>query len=572
MYYYCPQCKPSKFINCCASKHEEFDDDIMIPQLPPPTNNLVTPLHTDLYQLTMAYGYWKTNRQNEHSVFELFFRKNPFHGSYTIFCGIDEALKFVSNFKFTAEDIAYLKTVPSMVHCEPEFFEYLSKLDCSEIKIESLPMGSLVFPRVPLLIVSGPIVIAQLLETTLLNLINFPSLLATNASRMVIAAKGQYGDKQINGKVPKCVEFGLRRAQGPDGAFSASKYCMVGGFDAIANVQAGKLLGLPVGGTHAHSFVMSFVSLDDLKAAPTTVKKGNEIVDLLELVLKYRKELEYTDTNEGELAAFIAYAIAFPAAFLCLVDTYDTIQSGLKNYIVVALALIECGYKPNGVRLDSGDLAALSLECHEKLHEIADKYKLNIFRTMDVVASSDINEKSLKEFNEQGHGITVFGIGTNLVTCQAQPALGGVFKLTELNGKPRIKLSADFGKVLIPGRKRVFRFYNEKHTPFMDFMVQKDEKVPEGGKEVCVFNAFAKNTGKKLVPAVVKELVLTVWDKQHGLTVEQPTLMEARETCIKGIRSLDPAMVKAEDPAKYDVCISKTLYSEMHRLWESSIY
>lgn len=285
------------------------------------------------------------------------------------------------------------------------------------------------------------------------------------------------------------------------------------------------------------------------------------------------------DTNEGELAAFTAYGIAFPAAFLCLIDTYDTIQSGLKNYIVVALALIECGYAPNGVRLDSGDLAALSLKCHEKLHKIADKYELEIFRSMDVIASSDINEKSLKEYNEQGHGITIFGIGTNLVTCQAQPALGGVFKLTELNGKPRIKLSADIGKVLIPGRKRVFRFYNEKHTPFMDFMIEKEGKVPVGGREVLVFNGFTKNKGyftknkgKKLVPAVVEEIIQTVWDGKHGVTVAQPTLMEARETCIKGIRSLDPAMVKAEDPKKYEVCISKALYNEMHNLWESSSY
>lgn len=558
---------------CCVkgnSIESDYKSIIMEPQLPPPVNNLVTPLHTDLYQLTMAYGYWKTNRHNEDSVFELFFRKSPFKGTYTIFCGIDEVLKFVSNFRFTAEDIAYLKTIPSMAHCEPEFFEYLSNLDCSEVKIESIPMGSVVFPRVPLVIVSGPIVIAQLLETTLLNLINFPSLVATNASRMVIAARGQNNDIKVYGKIPKCVEFGLRRAQGPDGAFSASKYCMVGGFDSIANVQAGKLLNLPVGGTHAHSFVMSFNALDDLKNSPNVVKKGNEMIDLVKLSLKYREELDYMDTNEGELAAFLAYAIAFPNTFLCLIDTYDTLESGIKNFIAVALALIDCGYKPIGVRLDSGDLGALSLDCHEVFHGIADKYNLDIFRQMDVVASSDINEALLLEMKEKGHGITMFGIGTNLVTCQAQPALGGVFKLTELNGIPRIKLSADIAKVLLPGRKRAFRFFDEKYRPFMDYLMEAKDEVPMAGKEVCVFDPFTKNKGRRFVPTLVKEILQTVWDGKRGVTVAQPTLMEARETCIKAIQSLDPDMVKAKDPKKYDVCVSNTLYTDLHALWESS--
>ena len=224
--------------------------------VPMPTNSLVTALLTDLYQITMAYAYWKTNRQNEHAVFELFFRKNPFGGTYTIFCGIDEVVKFVSHFRFTSDEIEYLKTVPSLSQCEPEFFDYLSKVDCSQVTVESVAQGSVVFPRTPLLIVTGPLLITQLLETTLLNLVNFPSLVATNASRMVTAARGQFSDKLINGKTPTCVEFGLRRAQGPDGGYTASKYCMIGGFDAVANVQAGKLLGVPIAGTHAHSFVM----------------------------------------------------------------------------------------------------------------------------------------------------------------------------------------------------------------------------------------------------------------------------------------------------------------------------
>lgn len=225
--------------------------------IPPPTNNLVTPLLTDLYQITMGYGYWKSNKHNDDSVFELFFRSNPFQGSFTVFCGVDEALSFIHHFKFTKEDIEYLKSTPALCNCEEEFFDYLANLDCSQVRVQAQQQGSIAFPREPLMIISGPLLICQLLETTLLNLVNFPSLLATNAARMVVAIKGQHGTIRINNKEPKCIEYGLRRAQGPDGGLSASKYCIVGGFDGTANVQAGKLYGLPILGTHAHGKTQS---------------------------------------------------------------------------------------------------------------------------------------------------------------------------------------------------------------------------------------------------------------------------------------------------------------------------
>lgn len=544
--------------------------------LPFPTNNLVTPLLTDLYQLTMAYGYWKTKRHEDHAVFELFFRNNPFQGSYTVFCGIDEVLKYVSNFHFSPDDISYLESIPSLSHCEPEFFKYLSQLDCSQVKIQSVEQGSVVFPRIPLLIVSGPILIAQLLETTLLNLINYPSLIATNASRMVLAARGQFSDRTIRGKIPKCIEFGARRAQGPDGAFSASKYCIVGGFDAVANVQAGKLLGLPVGGTHAHSFVMSFSSLGDVKGLcvkdiKRTSSSHGQMVNLLEIVMRYRKDNGWDSTNDGELAAFIAYAVSFPTSFLCLVDTYDTIHSGVKNFILVALALIELGYNPKGVRLDSGDLSKLSLQCHGMFQEIGTKYKVEkCFSNLDIVASNDINEEALHELNKRHHGVTVYGIGTNLVTCQAQPALGCVYKLVELNGQPRIKVSDDIEKVLIPGRKRAFRLFDDKLMPTVDLLVEElDDEEPVAGEEISVYHPFSQNNPRKVTPSMVKELIHTVWDAHKKATVVIPDLIEARETCINSIRGLHPAMVKIKNPMEYDVCVSKKLYEGLHSLWES---
>ena len=223
---------------------------------PKPYNNLVNPLLTDLYQITMCYGYWKAGTQDDPAVFELFFRKNPFQGEFTVFAGLEECMKYLSHFQFTDSDIEYLRSIPAFVHADSEFFDdYLRNLSCVNLKVYALKEGTLAFPREPMLRVEGPLGLAQLLETTLLTLINFPSLVTTNAARMKIAA----------GPGKKLAEFGLRRAQGADGGFSASKYCIMGGFDATSNVLAGKLLGVPIVGTHAHAFVQSYTSLDQVK-------------------------------------------------------------------------------------------------------------------------------------------------------------------------------------------------------------------------------------------------------------------------------------------------------------------
>ena len=284
------------------------------------------------------------------------------------------------------------------------------------------------FPRIPLIRVEGPILKTQLLETTLLTLVNFASLVATNAARFR-AAIGW--DKTL-------LEFGLRRAQGPDGGLSASKYCYLGGFDGTSNVLAGKLYGVPVKGTHAHAYVSSYASMSDLTERFLCDQISKEKRPFAELCLKYLMEVGPAlgilpeETNRGELAAFVSYAMAFPTNLLALVDTYDVLKSGLPNFLAVARALHECNYEAVGLRLDSGDLAYLSIEVRKRFIIIAEKFKLPYFANFNIVASNDINEDTLVSLEKQAHKIDTFGIGTHLVTCQKQPALGCVYKLVEV--------------------------------------------------------------------------------------------------------------------------------------------
>ena len=488
-----------------------------MPTLPPPFNTLVTPLLTDLYQLTMTYAHWKNGRVDDPAIFELFFRKNPFGGEFTIFCGLDEVLKFVDNYKFSEGDIDYLKQTPALKNCDPAFWDFLRNIDCSNVTIYAMKEGTLAFPRIPLIVVEGPLGIAQLLETTLLTLVNYPSLLATNAARMVVASKQEnaYNNNAKNkkddgdttaakNKQPRCVEFGLRRAQGPDGGFSASKYSAIGGFVGTSNVQAGKLVGLNIAGTHGHSYVQAYSALDEVCELTILEKKTGAETLILPLVLRYRQDYgeKYVSTNDGELAAFIAYASAFPDTFLCLIDTYDTLASGLLNFCLVSLVLDDLGYTSRGIRLDSGDLAYLSLKCAAQFKQ----FDRPFFAALDIVASNDINEEVLHALNKQGHAITVFGIGTNLVTCQAQPALGCVFKLVEIDGKPRMKLSQDIEKVLIPGKKKPYRLYGIDGWPLLDLLVRSDEEAPKVGQRLLYRHPFVERKRVAVTASKVEEL------------------------------------------------------------------
>jgi nicotinate phosphoribosyltransferase len=543
------------------------------PAVPRPSNPFVTALLTDLYQITMSYAHWKNNRHNEMATFELFFRKNPFKGEYTIFAGLDEVLKHVAHFSFSLEDVEYIRNLPQMKHCNPGFFDWLLLLDASEVTVYALKDGTLCFPREPLIVVEAPLAVGQLLETTLLTLINFPSLIATNAARMVRAATdpARFPPSTLIGKKKiSCIEFGLRRAQGPDGAMSASKYCQIGGFTGTSNVQAGKLLDLPVSGTHAHAFVQAYSSLDEVTTLSLFHKDSRESILLLPLVLECRANLAeeedatYATTNDGELAAFAAYAAAFPDNFLCLIDTYDTLQSGLLNFIIVASVLFEkCGYRPKGIRLDSGNLAELSTACARELESFPWAW------TLSIVASNDINEAKLYELNKEEHAINIYGIGTNLVTCQSQPALGCVYKLVELSGKPRIKLSQDIEKVTIPGRKRPYRLYGSDGCPILDVMLAPDEATPSQGKTLLCRNASESLKRYNVTPSKVESLLFLVFRNGKVLEGVNPSISEARKSVQEQLKTFRSDIVRASNPKPYMVCLSQKLYDFLHDLWNS---
>lgn len=523
-----------------------------------PTNPLVGPLLTDMYQISMTYAYWKNNKADDYAVFDLFFRKNPFHGEYCIFAGLEEVVKFVANFKFTTSDIDYLKKVLAPT-CDPEFFVWLLSMDCSKVKLYAIPEGSIVFPKEPLLRVEGPLAITQLIETTLLNLVNFPSLIATNAARMRLAA----GDDKT------LLEFGLRRAQGPDGGLTASKYAYLGGFDGTSHVLAGKLFNINVKGTHAHSFVMSYTGLKDLQTTKIQSSSDpNAEVEFLSLVLEKRKILNFEDTNEGELAAFVAYAQSFPSGVVALVDTYDTLTSGVPNFLAVGWALKELGYTPVGIRLDSGDLAYLSKKVREMYQKTDAQIGQQIFSKCGIVASNDINEEILLSLNREGHEINTFGIGTHLVTCQRQPALGCVYKLVEINGHPRIKLSQDMEKLIIPGKKSIYRLYGVDGHSLVDLMQLANEPAPEPGQKILIRDPFTENKRAHVTPLSVKSLLNLVFDGSLPLgSIKLDSLEVAKQRCKDDIKMMRNDHVRQLNPTPYKVSVTKFLYDYMHELW-----
>ena len=357
-------------------------------------------LLTDLYQLTMAYGYWKAGAADREAVFHLTFRRPPFGGGYAIAAGIEPAIDYLERFRFDDADLAYLATLRDGAGrplFEPGFLDHLgaARFTC---RVDAVPEGSVVFAHEPLVRVQGPVLLAQLVETPLLNLINFQTLIATKAARVCQAAKGR-----------PVLEFGLRRAQGPDGGLAASRAAYLGGCAATSNVLAGRLLGVPVRGTHAHSWVMF---------------------------------------HDGEREAFEAYARAMPGNCTFLVDTYDTLD-GVRNAIAVGRDLRARGHELAGIRLDSGDLAHLSIEARRLLDDAG-------FPAARIVASNDLDEHLITSLEEQGARIDVWGVGTKLVTAFDQPALGGVYKLGAVRDargawEHKIKLSENPVKISNPG-------------------------------------------------------------------------------------------------------------------------
>lgn len=414
-----------------------------------------------------------------------------------------------------------------------------------------MPEGTIVFQRVPVMIFEGPVAVCQLLESAVLNTLNFASLITTKSARIRLLAK----DKTL-------LEFGLRRAQGPDGALSASRYSYLGGFDATSNVLAGKLFNIPISGTHAHSFVSSFTSL--LEVTNTLIKSPDKKkYDLKKLALKYRKELGYENSNEGELASFLSYAISFPKSFLALVDTYDTINSGIPNFLCIALSLLESGYKPVGIRLDSGDLAYLSKKAREIFNKVSKKYSIDL-SYLKITASNDIDEDIIESLNLQKHEIDIFGIGTKLATCYQQPALGYVYKLVMLNNIPRIKISQNINKITIPGKKKVFRIWTNQSCPFADLIMSEHEKTPKINEKILLRHPFFENKRILIKPSKIIPLYKTVFDKGKMLNPEKTE--KIRSYIKEQIGSMREDHLRRDNPARYKVSVSQDLYEFMQEL------
>ena len=353
-----------------------------------------TSTYTDLYQLTMSQVYFLKGHKDDKAVFDYLFRKLPFNGGYAVFAGLEDLINNIEILRFDEKDIDFLKDKGF----KPEFIDYLKNLRFTG-NIYSFHEGDIVFPVQPILQVEGTIIEAQIIETLLLNLLNFQTLIATKASRIRQSAKGH-----------KLIDFGLRRAQST-GGYHASRAAYIGGFDATSNVRAGRDYGIPVSGTMAHSFIQSY---------------------------------------DDELTAFVHFAEENPVDCVLLVDTYDTLKSGLPNAIRVAKMMEGKGHRLNGIRLDSGDLAYLTKKSREMLDSAGLQY-------VKIAVSNQLDEYIINSLLEQEAPIDVFGVGTSLVTGNPDAALDGVYKLAYTNGKPRIKLSENIAKITLPHRKQVFR-------------------------------------------------------------------------------------------------------------------
>lgn len=462
-------------------------------------------LLTDLYQLTMAYGYWKLGRGEREAVFHLHYRKNPFAGGYSIACGLQAAMDFLERFHFAPDDLAYLGELSGndgKRMFEPAFLEYLGKLKFT-CNIDAMPEGTVAFANEPLLRVQGPILQCQILETPLLNMLNFQTLIATKAARICQAARGE-----------PVIEFGLRRAQGVDGALAASRAAYVGGCAATSNVQAGKMYGIPIKGTHAHSWVMSF---------------------------------------NDERDAFDAYAEALPNNCVFLVDTYDTLD-GVRNAVATGLELRRRGYEMAGIRLDSGDLAYLSIEARKILDAGG-------FPNASIVASNDLDEHIITSLKEQGAAINVWGVGTKLATAYDQPALGGVYKLAAWRDDAgeweyKVKLSEQAIKVSTPGIQQVRRF-RDASGMIADMIYHTGDTISEAPVMVDPKDMTRR---KKILPGTAYEDLLVPVFRDGKRVLEREPLEAARERAKGQLGRFHPGVRRFENPHEYPVGLEQQLF------------
>lgn len=455
-------------------------------------------LNTDLYELTMAQGFWESGLFGSEACFNAFFRENPFGGGYAVACGTGQIAELVENFVFTDEDIDYLSSLTAPgggPMFKPAFLEFLRghKLD---LTIDAAPEGEVVFPREPMVRVIGPIIDCQLIETALLNLVNFQTLVATKTARVVKSAEGH-----------PVSDFGLRRAQGPDGGLAVARASYIAGASSTSNVLAGKIYGIPVFGTHAHSWVMAF---------PT------------------------------ELDAFRAFAKSSPKNCCLLLDTYD-VRQGIKNAIICAKEMEEAGERLAAVRIDSGDLAKFSKEARAAFDEAGLPY-------VKISVSNDLDEYTIQSLFAQGAPIDSFGVGTKLATCDPQPSLGGVYKLSAIRAsadepwRPVIKLSEQAYKRTIPGIQRVLRFYDETECPVGDMICQEGAD-PSCDEMIDILDSFRSYD----LTGTYRELLVRVVDHGRGTDAGAVSIEHARERCKSAIMHLDAAVTRFLNPQTYPV-------------------
>ena len=473
-------------------------------------------LLTDLYELTMMQGYYK-NDENKTVVFDVFYRENPYHGGYAIAAGLEQVIDYIKNLTFRPDDIEYLRSLNIF---EKSFLEYLSNFKFSG-DIYAIPEGTVVFPREPLMKIVAPLPEAQLIEPAILNIINHQSLIATKASRVCYAAQGA-----------GVMEFGLRRAQGPDAGTYGARAAVIAGCVGTSNVLAGKLFDIPVKGTHAHSWIMSF---DD----------------------------EYT--------AFKRYSELYPDACLLLVDTYDTLRSGVPNAIRVFTEMKEAGIplKNYGIRLDSGDLAYLSKRARIMLDEAG-------FTDAIISASNDLDENLITSLYSQGAKITSWGVGTHMITSKGWSSFGGVYKFAAVMEKdgtftPKIKLSENTEKVTNPGNKKIYRIYNKETGKIKADLITLDDEVFSEDEDLRLFDSL--ETWKHItLPAgsyTLRELLVPIF-KQGECVYESPKVMEIQKICKEELETLWDETRRLINPHIVPVDLSDKLYKTKIELLNKS--
>ncbi len=453
-------------------------------------------LYTDLYELTMGQGYVLSGMADKPASFDYFFRDNPFQGGYVVFAGLTNLLDTLEDLRFDPEDLKYLKDLGF----QGPFLEYLKAFRFKG-RVMSVREGEIIFPLEPVVRVEGTLFETQLIETLLLNFLNFESLIATKASRMVQAARGR-----------RVVDFGLRRAQGLASA-QASRAAVIGGVDATSNVYASLLFGLTPSGTQAHSWIQSF---------------------------------------PDELTAFRRYAEIYPENCIFLVDTYNTLKSGVPNAITVAKEMEAKGQTLVGIRLDSGDLAYLAKHAREMLDLAGLHY-------VKIVASNQLDEHIVKSLLDQGAPLNSFGIGTNLVTGQDSPALDGVYKLSLLDGKPRLKISENVGKTSLPGLKKIIRYTDPEGFFYADGILLEEEKAIE----TIQHPSFPEQ--KSRVAHCFPEAILYKV-MEGGKTLTKLTVEEAAAYAKQRLSKLSPERKRFENPHTYKVGVSPKLLELRNQL------